>query len=107
MPILSKEREYPVVSTEVEPFEEEKERLPETEDYIEKVVEQLKKPVTDKGRVLVEPAQKPVKITLPVTAQTFADPKNWAKPITFAIRWLLEFVRRQIKKYPGQAQFKT
>lgn len=107
MPILSKEREYPVVSTEVEPLEREKEKLPEIEGYIERVEKRLEKPVTNKGQVLVEPAQKPVKITLPVTVQTFADPANWAKPITFAIRWLLEFIKRQIKRYPGQTRFKT
>lgn len=108
MPILSKER-YPIVRPETEPFPQEE--IPLGEEGVikkeEKEGAELERPVTDRGQVLVEPAQKPVKITLPVTAQAFANPANWAKPVTFAIRWLLEFVKRQIKKYPGLTQFRT
>lgn len=111
MPIFSKEREVPIVDVEgVEPLAERREKLPGEEGYIERVEKEaeLKKPITYRGQVLVTSRQAaPITIVLPVTAATFANPKNWVKPITFAIRWLLEFVKRQIKKYPGQAQFRT
>lgn len=108
MSILSREREFPVATTEVEPLDEEREKLPEAEGYIERVEKGgLKKPVSLRRQVLVSPADQPVKVVvLPVTARTFVDPKNWQKGVTFALRWLLELVKKTIKKYPNQTEFK-
>jgi len=110
MPILSKEREFPIVDVDgetLEPFPEDKKKIPEGDfRKVEKGI-RLRKDITHRGQVLVtSPAARKIKITLPVTAQAFANPKNWHKPISFAVRWLLTFVRRQLKRYPGQTVFK-
>lgn len=108
MPILSKEREFPIIDVDgekLEPFPEKKE-IPKGVEEVPKGAE-LKEPITHRGRVLVtSPQATPVSIVLPITAATFANPKNWHKGVTFAIRWLLTFVGRQLKKYPGQTVFK-
>ncbi len=69
---------------------------------------ELAKPVTYKGQVLLTSpyAQKP-KIVLPVKKSVYLDPKNWHKPITYAIRWLLAFVQRIIKMYPEETVFEN
>lgn len=76
--------------------------------YIERVEKkvELEKPVTHKGQVLVTApsAQKP-KIVLPVSRQTYLNPKNWHLPVTAALRWLMTWVKRIIKMYPERTDF--
>jgi len=107
MPIWSKEHEYPIVTPEIEPSQK-REKLPESSEYLEWVEKEaeLKKPVKHGGQILVtSPAAEEIKIVLPLKAETFANPKNWHKGVSFAIRWLLEFAKRQIKKYPNKTVF--
>ena len=77
--------------------------------YVEKVEKEveLKKPVIGpQGQVLVTAAsaQQP-KIVLPVSRQTYLNPKNWHLPVTMAIRWLLTWIKRIMKMYPGGTAF--
>jgi len=106
MSILSKEREFPIVATEVEPEIKEE---PNQETYLEKVEKEVELPksIKDHGQViLTSPSAQPVKIVLPVSQKAFANPLNWKKPINFALRWLLVFAERIRKIYPGETTFK-
>lgn len=106
MSILSKEREFPIVATEVEPVVKEE---PGQETYLEKVEKEIElpKPIKDHGQViLTSPSSQPVKIVLPVSRKAFVNPLNWKKPISSAIRWLLVFAERIRRIYPSQTTFK-
>ena len=96
----------PVVRVDEEPRIEEKLAK---EGYIEKVEKEveLKKPVTDdKGQILVTaPSAEEPKIVLPITEKTYLNPKNWRQPVTQAIRWLVTWVKRIVKMYPGKTLF--
>ena len=90
-------------------------RAPEVEElaregYVEKVEKEveLKKPVTDDlGQVLVTaPSAEKPKIVLPLSEETYLNPKNWRQPVTQAIRWLVTWVKRIVKMYPGRTVFK-
>lgn len=74
-------------------------------ERIEKGVE-LKEPIVHRGKVLVTApsAQKP-KIVLPVSRQTYLNPKNWHLPVTMALRWLLTWIQRLMKMYPEETIF--
>lgn len=81
----------------------------EREGYLERLEKEveLQKPVTDDyGQVLVTSAaaQQP-KIILPMDRTTYLNPKNWHKPVTEAIRWLLEWAKRIVKMHPKQVVF--
>ena len=97
---------YPVVE-----FPEGPEIPPELlqEGYLEKVEKgiELKKPITDdQGQILVTSAaaQQP-KIVLPMDRTTYLNPKNWHKPVTSALRWLLTWAQRIVKMHPGRTTF--
>lgn len=96
----------PVVRVDEEPRIEEKLAK---EGYIEKVEKEveLKKPVTDDtGQILVTaPSAEEPKIVLPITEETYLNPKNWRQPVTQAIRWLVTWVKRIVKMYPGRTIF--
>lgn len=67
----------------------------------------IEKPVTSQGGIVVSPPVSTTpKIILPVSQSVFTDPTNWKKPITFAITWLLHWVERIRKIYPGSTIFK-
>ena len=117
-PVTDKEREripigekllerVPIVRVDEIPVSpEEKEAREESHlERVEKEVE-LKKPIVHKGQVLVTApsAQKP-KIVLPVSNQTYLNPKNWHLPVTAALRWLLTWIKRVIKMYPEGTTF--
>jgi hypothetical protein len=76
--------------------------------YIERVEKEveLQKPVTYQGQVIMTSpsAQKP-KIVLPVSKQTYLNPKNWHLPVTTALRWLLTWIKRVMKMSPGGTVF--
>lgn len=69
---------------------------------------ELEKPVTDdQGQVLVtSPAAQTPKIVLPLLEETYLNPKNWHRPVVEALRWLLEWTKMIIKKYPGGIVFR-
>lgn len=77
--------------------------------YVEKVEKEveLKKPVIGpQGQVLVTaPSAQQPKIVLPVSRQTYLNPKNWHLPVTMAIRWLLTWIKRIMKMHPGETAF--
>lgn len=111
-PAIDKEREKISVKEEVPKrvpiveFQKVSEKVwkeAEEEGHIERVEKEveLKKPVVHRGKVLVTApsAQKP-KIVLPVSRQTYANPKNWHLPVTAALRWLMSWVKRIMKMYP-------
>lgn len=117
-PVTDKERERipigekfleraPIVRVDEIPVSlEEKEAREESHlERVEKEVE-LKKPIVHKGQVLVTApsAQKP-KIVLPVSKQTYLNPKNWHLPVSTALRWLLTWIKRVIKIYPEGTVF--
>ena len=90
-------------------------KIPETEaeaegylERIEKEVE-LKKPVTDdQGRILVtSPTASNPRIVLPVNQGTFLNKANWRLPVTMALRWLLEWTKKIIKKNPDGTIFRN
>ena len=61
----------------------------------------LEKPVTHQGQTVMSSANPPKpNIVLPVSSSTYLNPKNWHKPITFAVRWLLEIAKRIAKMNP-------
>jgi hypothetical protein len=80
----------------------------EQESHLERIEKdaELKKPVVHRGQVLVTApsAQKP-KIILPVSKQTYLNPKNWHLPVTAALRWLMTWVKKIIKIYPEETVF--
>jgi hypothetical protein len=77
------------------------------EGYVEKVEEvELPKPVTYRGQVLMtSPAAQKPKIVLPVSKQTYLNPKNWHLPVTAALRWLLAWIKRVMKMHPEETIF--
>jgi hypothetical protein len=78
------------------------------EGYIEKVEKEveLPKPVTYQGQVLMtSPAAQKPKIVLPVSKQTYLNPKNWHLPVTTALRWLLTWIKRVMKMSPEGTVF--
>lgn len=81
----------------------------EQEGYIQRVEKEveLEKPITDgQGQILItSPAAQQPKIVLPVSRQSYLNPKNWHQPVTFALRWLLTLTKRIIKMYPGRTTF--
>lgn len=78
--------------------------------YLERVEKdaELKTPVTDdQGQVLVtSPAAQQVEIVLPMTQESYLNPKNWHRPVVDAIRWLLEWTKRIIKMKSGETVFR-
>jgi hypothetical protein len=81
----------------------------EQEGYIERVEKEIEldRPITDgQGQILVtSPAAQQPKIVLPISRQSYFNPKNWHQPVTFALRWLLALTKRIIKMYPGRTTF--
>ncbi len=116
--VTDKEREKVPTRQEVpitEPMVVEVGKVPETvwkeaaeEGYLERVEKEveLQKPVVHQGQVLVTApsAQKP-KIVLPVSKQTYLNPKNWHLPVTTALRWLLTWIKRVMKMSPEGTVF--
>lgn len=98
----------PVVRVDKIPVSPEEKEARE-EGYMERVEKEveLQKPVTYQGKVLVTApsAQKP-KIVLPVSKQTYLNPKNWHLPVTTALRWLLTWIKRIMKMYPEESIFR-
>lgn len=115
-PTIDKERER-IQTTEVpshvpiieQRVSEELTKEAEEAGYLERVEKEveLKKPVIGpQGQVLVTaPSAQQPKIVLPVSRQTYLNPKNWHLPVTMAIRWLLTWIKRIMKMYPGGTAF--
>lgn len=105
------EREIRSQPTEIVPVAEVG-KIPETSAEKEGLIRRLEGPVLEKpvtgpmGQVLVAPpASQQPKIVLPISQTTYLDPRNWHKPVTQAVRWLIVFVRRLIMKYPDRTVF--
>lgn len=89
-------------------------RVPKTpgeeEGYIERVEKEveLQRPVIDdSGQVLVtSPSAQTPRIILPLSEKSYLNPKNWHRPVTEALRWLLEWTKRIIKMKPREAVFR-
>ena len=80
----------------------------EQEGLIERTGEiQLTQPVTHQGQTLVTSlvAQRP-QIVLPIARATYVNPKNWHRPVSSAMRWLLEWAKRIIKMNPEATTFR-
>jgi len=90
-------------------------KVPETvwkeaaeEGYLERIEKEveLQKPVVHQGQVLVTaPSARKPKIVLPVSKQTYLNPKNWHLPVTTALRWLLTWIKRVMKMSPEGTVF--
>lgn len=90
-------------------------KFPETaaekEGLAERLVKEaltLPKAVRDErtGEVLVEGVEtKQPKIVLPLSQDSYLNPKNWHRPVTWAIRWLLTWTKRIMKMYPEKTTF--
>jgi hypothetical protein len=75
-------------------------------ERVEKEVELRKPVIGPQGQVLVTaPSAQQPKIVLPVSRQTYLNPKNWHLPVTMAIRWLLTWIKRIMKMYPRGTAF--
>mgnify|MGYP001569001554 CR=1 FL=1 len=73
---------------------------------LEKELLTLEKSVVHRGEVLVEsPEMREPKIVLPMDRTTYLNPKNWHKPVTSALRWLLTWAQRIVKMHPGRTTF--
>ncbi|MDP3955142.1 MAG: hypothetical protein Q8Q15_02150 [bacterium] len=82
----------------------------ETEGYLERIEKEveLQKPVLDDhGQILVtSPTASNPRIVLPVSQGTFLNKANWHLPVTMALRWLLEWTKKIIKKNPEGTVFR-
>ncbi len=68
---------------------------------------ELTEPIKERGEILVAPVAPPTPIIiLPLSAQEYFNPKNWHRPVSEAIRWLLEQTRKIIKSRPGTTVFR-
>lgn len=103
----------PVAPPEVEIIPDQPEIAPEIAEHVEAVTHgeiQLPGPIevgTHEGQlVTIQPAapQQP-HIILPVTQSDFAA--GATQPTTNAFRWLVEWVKRIILKYPGRAVYRS
>lgn len=97
------EKRYPVV--------EKKEKIrvpPEAEPYLQKIEKELRviKPVRDGwGRILAQPpTPKKVKITLPITKRQYLA--GFHQPLVSSWRWLVEWIKRLLKIWPGGVVFR-
>lgn len=107
MPILPEREHQPVPSESVSVVEVGGE-IPKTQAENEGLIQRTEEPVLEKpvigsgGQVLVQPVPSPAsQIVLPISQQTYLNPKNWHKPVSLAITWLLKWVERLRKIYPG------
>lgn len=90
-------------------------KIPETqaeaEGYIARIEKEieLKKPVIDdRGQVLVtSPTASNPRIILPVSQDIFLNKDNWHLPVTMALRWLLEWTKKIIKRNPEGTVFRN
>jgi len=111
MPILP-EREIQPKSSENVPLVEVSENPAETPAEKEGLIQRTQEPVLEKpvtgssGQVLVQPAVTPTsQIVLPISQQTYLNPKNWHRPVAYALTWLLKWIERLRKIYPGNTTF--
>ncbi|PIU03705.1 hypothetical protein COT44_01910 [Candidatus Shapirobacteria bacterium CG08_land_8_20_14_0_20_39_18] len=107
MPILP-EREHRPIPSESVLVVEAGGTISETQAEKEGLVQRVEEPVLEKpvigqgGQVLVQPAPSPTsQIVLPISRQTYLNPKNWHKPVKLALTWLLRWIERLRKIYPG------
>lgn len=93
--------------TVVEVSENPAETPAEKEGLVQRIdVPVLEKPVTSGGQVVVtSPTLQQPKIVLPLSSQSYLNPKNWHKPVTSALSWLLRWVKRLREIYPGRTVF--
>lgn len=102
----------PETAAEIEVWPETPEISPEIAEHVERVTKgeiELPGPIEvgdyEGRRVTVQPAapQQP-NIVLPVTQDDFQTGQT--QPVTSAFRWLVEWVKWIIKKYPGRAVYR-
>ena len=66
----------------------------------------MEKPMTHQGQTVMSSVNPPKpNIVLPVTSSIYLNSVNWHKPITSAVRWLLEIAKRISKMNPRRTVF--
>lgn len=77
-----------------------------TKENLVQVVQEKAPTVSSGGQIiLTSPAPQKPQIVLPMTQGSYLNPQNWHQPVTQAISWLLRWIERLRKMYPGRTVF--